>query len=233
MATSGTYSFSMTANDLVNAALRLTGRFSSGDTIPAQDVTNCLQALNIIVKAMVKNQKPLWCIQRVTVPMIQGQASYNLSTLSNTTRPLRVTFAYIRDSVGNDTEIEIESRNDYEQLGSKSSSGVPNQGYVDYQLGAVTLTVYNVPADSTRTMYIDIQRQIQDFNLITDNPDFPQEAYHMLKWCLADEIALDYTTPGDIRADISRKAAMAFEAYFADEREDVSTYLTPSERGSD
>lgn len=229
--TSGTYSFGMTASDLVQAALRQTGRYSAYDTIPAADTTNVLQALNIIVKAMVKNQKPLWCVQRVAVPLTVATATFNLSILSGTTRPLRCTYAFIRDSAGNDTTMSIVARDDYSTLGQKSSSGVPNQAYFDPQLGAATLTVYNVPSDGTHTMYVDIQRQVQDFNLLTDNPDFPQEAFHMLKWCLADEIALEYLVPADMRAGIAQKAAAAYEGFFTNEREGVSTFFTPSERG--
>ena len=227
---SGTYTFGMTANDLVQAALRQTGRFASYDTIPAADITNVLQALNIIVKAMVKNQKPLWCVQRVPVTLVLGTASYNLSTITGQTRPLRMTYAFIRDAAGNDTEMMIVARNDYNQLGQKASPGTPNQIYYDPQLGAGSVTVYNVPSDGTHTLYIDIQRQIQDFNLLTDNPDFPQEAFHMLKWCLADEIALEYLTPADMRQNITQKASVAYGAFFEDEREDVSTTFTPSER---
>jgi hypothetical protein len=189
-----------------------------------------MQALNIIVKAMVKNQKPLWCIQRVAVPLAVGSATYNLSTITGMTRPLRVLFAFIRNATGNDTTVEIEARDDYNTLGQKTATGVPNQVYYDPQLAASTLTVYNVPSDATHTLYLDIQRQIQDFNLTTDNPDFPQEAFHMLKWVLADEIALEYLTPADMRAEITRKASAAYTGFFEDEREETSTKFTPSER---
>ena len=227
---SGTYSFGMSANDIVLAALRQTGRFGVGDSVPTVDMNNCLQALNVIVKAMVKNQKPLWCIQRLAVSLFSGQASYSLSAISGQTRPLRVLYAFIRDSQGNDTALSLLARDDYNMLGQKGSSGIPNQAYYDPQLGAGTLTLYDVPTDSTRTIYVDIQRQVQDFNLLTDNPDFPQEAYHLLKWALADEIALEYLTPQDIRAEISRKAMTAYEGFFANEREEASTFFTPSER---
>jgi hypothetical protein len=227
---SGTYSFLVSANDIVASALRQTGRFASYDTLPTADTTNVLQALNMLVKALVKNQKPLWCVQRVTVPLALGTASYNLSTITGQTRPLRVLYAFIRDSAGNDTEVKVLARDDYSQLGQKTSQGVPNQAYYDPQLGAGSLTVYNVPSDGTHTLYVDIQRQVQDFNLLTDNPDFPQEAYLMLKWMLADEISLEYLTPQDMRADIKQKAAAAYDAFFAAEREEASTSFTPSDR---
>jgi hypothetical protein len=228
--TSGTYGFAVSANDLVAAALRQTGRFASYDTIPTADSANVLQALNMLVKALAKNQKPLWCVQQVTVPLTASNGVYNLSTLSGTTRPLRVTYAFIRDSSGNDTEIALVARDDYNRLGQKSAAGVPNQAYYNPQLGAATLTLYDIPADATRTLYVDIQRQIQDFNLLTDNPDFPQEAFHMLKWLLADEISLEYLTPADMRTTISQKAKEAYTNFFDEEREEVSMFLTPSER---
>ena len=227
---SGTYTFGMSADDLVTAALRQTGRYGSVDSIPAADKANVLQALNIIVKALVKNQKPLWCVQRVAVPLLVGVATYNLSMITGMTRPLRITHAMIRTAVGNDTTLELVSRDDYNNLGMKSSTGTPNQAYYDPQIGAGMLTLYDVPMGSTQTVYLDIQRQVQDFNLLTDNPDFPQEAFHMLKWCLADEIALEYLTPQDMRAEISRKAMISLESFFASEREDVSSFFTPSNR---
>ena len=230
MSTSGTYVFTMSANDIVNAALRQTGRFAAGQTIPTLELTNGLQALNVIVKAMVKNQLPLWCVSKLNFPTVIGQQSYNLASLSGMPRPLRVLFGFIRDSAGNDTTLQLISRDDYNQQGSKSSQGTPNQAYYDPQLTAGALYLYDAPADTSHTIYLDLQRQVQDFNLLTDNPDFPQEAFHMLKWCLADEIALEYLTPQDIRADIKVKAGAAYEGFFADEREAVSSYFTPSER---
>lgn len=230
MATSGQYNFTINRAELIAAALRQTGRFGATDAISTADTTYCSQALNLLIKSLARNQKPIWCVQRVTVPMVTGQPTYNLSTITGQTRPIRPLFAFLRDSTGNDVTLSIVARDDYNTLGQKSQQGVPNQLFWDGQLGAVTVTVYNVPFDSSHTMYIDIQRQLQDMLTDTDTPDFPQEAFLMLKWMLADEIALEYQTPDKTRATISQKAAQAYEAYFADEREEVSTYFTPSER---
>jgi hypothetical protein len=124
----------------------------------------------------------------------------------------------------------IVSRYDYDTLGAKSSQGVPNQAFYDPQLGAASITLYDVPVDSTYTMHVVYQRQIQDFNLSTDNPDFPQEAFRLLKWCLADEIALEYQAPMDVRQELGVRAKKYRESFFATEQEQVSTFFTPSER---
>ena len=230
MASSGTYSFAMSRDDVINAALRLTTRFGSGDPIPAEDITNCAQALNILCKEMVTDGLPLWCVQDVQIPMVVGQAAYNLSAAAGMSLPVRILDAFIRDSAGKDVSLAIESRYDYNTLGSKTSQGVPNQGYYDPQLGAGSLVLYNVPSDATHTVHVIIQRQLQDFNLASDNPDFPQEAYRLLKWCLADEVALEYSTPSEVRREISTKALAYRTKFFDFEQEQVSVQFTPSQR---
>lgn len=231
MATSGTYSFMMVRDDLIGAAARLTGRFDPYDAIPPTDIANIAQALNILVKELVTEGLPLWKVETLPVPMIAGQAVYNLSTLSNSTLPLRILQAFLRDSAGNDVEIMIESRYDYNRLGQKTSQSVPNQGYYDPQLAGGTLTLYNVPQDSTRTLYVVMQYQCQDFNSSTDNPDFPQEAYRMLKWCLADEIAVEYNTPPAKRGEIAGRALTLRKDFFEKQQEQVSVFITPTVRG--
>lgn len=228
MSTSGTYTFLMTRDDIISAALRLTTRFSQYDTIPAADITFCAQALDILCKAMVVEGLPLWCVKQYPVPMVASQASYNLSTITGMNLPQRILDVFIRSSTGNDTSLTLESRYDYNTLGMKTSTGTPNQCYYDPQLGAGSLTVYNVPFDASSTLYVTVQRQIMDAGIATNNPDFPQEAYRMLKWNLADEIALEYSTPDRTMDRISAKAA-AYKAQFFDfEQEQVPVMFTPN-----
>lgn len=232
MASSGTYTFGMTRDDIILAALRLTGRFGAGQTIPAEDITNCAQALNVICKEMVTEGLPLWCVQAVPIPMIAGQATYNLSTLTGQTLPQRILDGWLRVvASGSDAQFMPESRYNYDTLGQKAQPGRPVQCFYDPQVGAGTLTMYPVPDTSnTYVYYVVIQRQIQDFNLSTDNPDFPQEAFRLLKWALADEIALEYQTPEGIRRELNQKANGLRSKFFDYQQEQVSVTFTPSER---
>lgn len=230
MSTSGTYSFLMSRDDLIGAALRVIGAYGAGEAIPSGDITNCAQALNILAKEYALEGLPLWCVQTTAIPMVVGQSVYNLSVATGQTLPLAILDCYIRDSNGNDTIIKVVSRYDYDPLGQKTAQGVPNQLYYDPQLATGNLILYNVPADTTHTLYVVSQRQIQDFNLSTDNPDFPQEAFRLLKWALADEIALEYQTPVDVRKEVLAKAMMYKEKFSAAGQEMASVRFTPSEQ---
>ena len=50
MATSGSTSFTVTANDIINAALRALGVIAAGETAAAEEVNDAKQALNLLVK---------------------------------------------------------------------------------------------------------------------------------------------------------------------------------------
>lgn len=229
---SGTYSFFMTAQDIVQAALRLTGAFDEYQTIPSQDLSNCLQALELMVKEMALDGLPLWAVQDVSFPTVAGQATYNLSTITNSTLPLRILDQYIVDSTGNSTTLVMTSRYDWDTLGQKFQPGIPNQIWYDPQLGAGTITLYDVPSDNQHTIHVITQLQMQDVGSLSNNVAFPQEAFRMLKWCLADEISLEYRTPADERKEINSKAIGYRTKFFNAEfgQEQTSVYFTPSER---
>lgn len=229
---SGTYGFFMTANDIVAAALRITGAFDEYESIPNQDLVNVLQSLEILVKEMAQDGLPLWAVQDISFPTVAGQATYNLSTITGSTLPLRILDQYIVDQEGNSVTLVQTSRYDWNTLGQKFQPGVPNQVWYDPQLGAGTLTLYDVPLDNTHTIHVITQLQMQDIGSLTNNPAFPQEAYRMLKWCLADEISLEYRTPANERLEINQKATGYRDKFFNAEfgQEQVSIFFTPDTR---
>lgn len=234
MATSGTYSFAVTTQDLCLAAFRGMQTYGASDSGPTStDITNATQALNFITKAFAIKGLPLWCVQELAIPMVAGTSTYALSQ-----RALRITYAYLRNASGTDVEISVYSRYDYDQLGQKTSTGVVNQLFYDYQIATSTsappgigsITVYDVPADSTTTLHLVIQRSLQDVGSSTNNPDFPQEAYLMLKWSLMAELCLEYEVEKDKRDEINSKAILYQKEFFDSTQEQVSVLFAMTNR---
>ncbi len=232
MATSGTYTFLMNRDSIIAAALRTLEVIGEGESPSATAVTNCAEALNILVKGMVVEGLPLWCVQELVVPMVAAQASYSIGPVSTQPRPLRILQAFLRFSTGNDVELTIVGRSDYNTLGLKTAQGTPNQLFYDPQLTNGIVTLYNIPQDALSELHVVIQRQIQDFNLSTDNPDFPQEAYQMLKWSLADELSLEYGAKAHIVQMVAAKAKAYRDAFMGFEQEQTSVFFYPSGRRS-
>jgi hypothetical protein len=231
MAVSGTTVFTVTRDDIIAAALRKLQVYGSGVTIPAQDITDCAFALNLYVKHIAKKGALVWCVGEVVVPLVAGQAQYSLGETATPAahRPMRVLDAFIRDANGNDTPITIESRYEYNRQGSKTAAGVPNQMFYDKNIGNGVVTLLNVPSDASSTLHLVTQRQVMDFNLATDNPDFPQEFFQTLVYGLADAVALDYEVKSSIRAEIAARAAQYLEESVNFEQEDTSVFFTPSQ----
>lgn len=220
-------------DDIIKASLRLLEVIGIGETPTTEDFTNSAQALNIMVKAWQIDGYKLWAIKEINVPTVAANASYQIGDTATgtgavvTNRPLRIQDAYIRNASGNDTTLKIISRQEYDLLGSKTSSGVPNQIFYDPQLTNGVLYMYPVPTDALSTIHLVVQKPLADFNLAVDNPDFPQEWYQALKWGLAAELAPEYGATERKITRIEQKAMLYKEQLNNWTQEEASVYFMP------
>src|SRR4030067_3116551 len=122
MATSGIYTFTVTRDEIIKAALRSLGAFGKGASLDTEDQTNGQEALNLILKNWSDKGLPIWAVQRVTIPMLSGVGSYTIgpSGVANLLyKPKRLLSAYLRNNTANtDTDIRIISRQEYDVLGN-------------------------------------------------------------------------------------------------------------------
>jgi len=230
MATSGTYSFTVTRDDIINAALRTLSVLDQASTANATDLVNCGQALNLLMKQWADNGAPLWAIQWIQVPLVAGTSSYTIGpsgVVSLSYRPTRVLSGFLRNNTTNlDNTVEVVSRSAYEMLGDKSSPGIVNQVYYDGQLANGVLYCYNVPVDSDYTLWLSVQRPMQDITAGSQNFEVPQEWFLSLKWCLAEEIALEYGADQQTLQYVTQKAAHFKQKAFDWQQEETSVYFS-------
>lgn len=78
MAVSGTNTFTVTRNDIIESSLRTLGVIGIGETPQTEDYTNCSQALNIMIKAWAKKGWPLWTVETLEVKMVPGALEYSI-----------------------------------------------------------------------------------------------------------------------------------------------------------
>lgn len=218
-----TTTFSVSADDIVNRALRLCGTYDATNPPSSQDYTNVHLALNMMIKAWIRKGLPMWKIATVQVPLLQGQATYQIGPYALgtgavvATKVLKVVQAFIRDSNNFDTPIDNLSIQEYQMYGAKGSLGVVNsywyQPLDDSASPAVSsfITFYPTPNDSTRTVFLTVLNTLNDVNLGTDPVDFPQETYMALSWCLANEISMEYATSMDRVNKIEQRADALYE----------------------
>jgi hypothetical protein len=123
---------------------------------------------------------------------LTGQASTNAQVFSYATtnqgqQPIRVEACVLRDIYGEDIPMRVmRNIQDYANLPSKrdpTNISDPVAIYVEYQLtNSVLYTDCAGAQDPTKHLVIDFLEAAQDFNVSTDNPEFPQEWYLPLTW---------------------------------------------------
>lgn len=91
MATSGTYTYSVTAANIIQAALEDIGVVADGGSPTANQTTLCLQRLNFIVKQFQGSSDKLpglkvWTRQRITLALAKGQQTYTIGPATTDAR---------------------------------------------------------------------------------------------------------------------------------------------------
>jgi hypothetical protein len=235
MSTSGSTNFSITRDQLIAGALRLCGVLAEGESATTEQVTNASEALNMLVKRFEADGMPLWAIKQSTIAMTAAVNSYNigLGQTINISKPLKIIQAFIRDSSNNDTPMRVITRQEYNVLGNKASSGRPIQIFYEPLGDYGVLHVFPTPSStdaSGNTLYIVYQRPFEDFDASTDNPDFPQEWYEVLKYQLATRLAGEYQIDLQIRQALIGEAASLKEAALSFGTEEGSFYFQADNR---
>ena len=168
MATSGTTSFNLSIDEIVEEAYERIGiRINSG-----YDIKSARRSLNILFSEWGNRGVHLWKVELDQVTLVQGQANYTVNTDVSD-----VLEAYISSTSGtpgtttNDLSLSKIDRSTYAALPNKGTQGQPSQNYVDRQTTPV-IYLYQTPDLSTYTYlkYYVIKR-IEDSGAYTNTAD--------------------------------------------------------------
>jgi hypothetical protein len=112
---------------------------------------------------------------------------------SLTRRPLRLLSAVLRDTNTKDTPLPVDyTRQDYEALPDKTADGDPLWVAYEATLTNGTLYLSSEPSDVTKVIRIVYLGTLEDFDAISDTPDYPQEWFRPLKFQLAVDLWGEY-----------------------------------------
>lgn len=242
MAVSGTTTFSVTRNDIIEASLRLLGVLEEGAVPNPTSIENASLVLNMLIKDWMTDGIKLWTTEEITLPLVNGQTTYTIGTGSsydlNWHKPLRMIQAFLRNLSVNppiDLPMSIISEQEYNILGSKFSGGQVNsvffKPYREYGQVKVFLTP-NQYTSSNYELHMNVQRPIYDMNKATETFDFPQEWYQALRWGLAAELVADYGIMDQRGAMIIQRAEMYKDRMAAWDTEYASTFFQPDARST-
>jgi len=192
----------MTARTLIKAALRAIGVIASGETPSASEMADGLEALQIMLRGWGAERIMVYTTTNEHFTLTANDGDYTIGSGGdfNTTRPTRISGAFVRGS-GVDVPLKIIGEAEYRAIGTKDAGGTPGQLYYNpaYPLGLIYL--YPVPS-SALVLYLDNLRPLTEPTTLTDSISFPLEYDEAIKFNLAVRMAPEFgvSVPPEVAA---------------------------------
>jgi len=224
MTTSSSTDFTVTRNQLIEGALRICGVVAPGETPTTAMYTGASEALNMLVKAWQSDGMPLWAMSEYTITLTDAVNSYTISP-----KLLKVTQALNRNTDTNiDIPMRIVTRDEYNRLGNKTTSGNPIIVWCNPNLDDTTVKVFPTPTAveaADNTIILTYQKEFSDFDASTDTPEFPKEYFDALKFALASRLSYEYGMDVQDRKQLFEQAMMLKQDALSFGTEEGSVYF--------
>ena len=189
MATSGTTSFDLSIDDIVEEAYERCGI----QTNSVYDLRKARTSLNILFSEWGNRGIHLWKTELQTQALTAGTATYTTPSSTNDVLEAYISTASSSGSSTTDQTLSKIDRSTYAALPNKGSQGTPSQYYVDRQK-TPTITLYLTPDASTYTfLKYYILKRIEDAGAYTNTGDLPFRFIPCMISGLAFYLSMKYT----------------------------------------
>lgn len=223
MATSGSVDFGLDAREIITEAFQTAKILAAGETPNADEMADGERKLNLLLKTWSAREH-LWIRTEGTQALTATTQGY---PITGARRMLSVR----RRTALIDTPLNELAREEYCDLPTKASVGMPVSWYFDPQ--RATRTLYLWPTASAAiaantTLNFTYLRVIEDIDALENDPDVPQEWLEALVYSLAARLAFAYGS--DALAAVTSIANGLVSDLSAQDQEPVSLYFQPGRR---
>ena len=139
------------------------------------DLKSANRSLNLMLAEWANRGLNQWTIAQKTVAMVKDTTEYNVDS-TNGTAPIDVLDVFIRETVSSETTdmpMTRLSRAEYSHIVNKSSTGKPNQYFVNKQI-TPTISVWPAPdKSSTYTVVMNVLTRMDDSDSATNTMEVP------------------------------------------------------------
>lgn len=203
-----------TAREVCEAALRKIGVAARGQGLAAEDASQALDALARMIDGWANEELMVPQVTMESFSISAGTGSYTIGSGQdfNTTLPLEIVAASVRDSAGIDTPATCRTVEQYERVAAKSVQGRPAELYFDR--GASTGTIHLLPVpDASYTLRLDSLKPLASPTKLDDNIVFPAGYIRALIYNLSLELAPEYgKTPSAIVIGVAGQSKSTIKA---------------------
>jgi hypothetical protein len=221
MATSGTATFNLDLNQIVEEAFERCG----SEMRTGYDLRTARRSLNLLMAEWANRGINLWTIDEGTVSLTEDTITYNLPADT-----IDLLEQVIRTGTGtNQEDINITriSASSYGVIPNKNSTGRPNQVWINRQVTQPTISVWPVPEDNTYTFVYWALKRIEDAGTGVTNQDVPFRFLPCLVAGLAFYLSLKIPNAGDRTQFLKQEYEEQWVLASTEDREKSDLRLVP------
>jgi hypothetical protein len=206
----------MLVSDLLQYSLRIAGVLGVGQVPLAQDTSDCLQALAMMLSQWQRKRWLIYRLDELTCPIASGQPSYTIGPtpappspppdLNYNIRPGDISAAYIRQLIGTSGPSSlpvdfplsrIDSREEWSKIALKNLRSWPGRYFYDPTFPLGTFYIWPVPIQTFFELYVTIEQDIRvDLDPTTEIENYlPAETEEALVYNLAARLRVNYQLP--------------------------------------
>ena len=175
MATSGSTNFEPDITEFVEEAYERCGL----ELRTGYDLKSATRSLNLMLAEWANRGLNQWTITQKTIDMVKDTTSYTIDS-TNATATIDVLDVFIRETIGStatDVPLSRLSRAQYANISTKSTTGKPNQYFIN-KLISPTVTVWPAPdKNSTYVLHLNVLTRMDDADVGADTMDLPFRFY--------------------------------------------------------
>jgi hypothetical protein len=154
MTTSGTYSFSLDIDEVIQEAMEMIG----GEPTLGHEPKSARRSINLLLSDWQNRDIMLWTAETSTISITASVTAYNLASSS-----IDVLEAVIsRDNT--DIQLERISMQEFLKIPNKKQAGRPTQYAVRHKRDNPEVYLWPLPENSTDTVKVELIRYMQDVN---------------------------------------------------------------------
>jgi len=237
MTTSGTANFNLDMSSCIEEAFERCG----SELRSGYDMRTARRSLNLLTIEWANKGINLWTIEQGEIPLVQGQATYDLPADT-----IDLLDYVVRTQTGqNQTDINISriSVSTYATIPNKNTQGRPIQVWINRQSGATypdgmttevkypQITVWPTPDGSTPYTFVYWRlRRIQDMGSGVTTADIPFRFLPALVAGLAFHLSLKIPEAATRAADLKAMYDEAFREAADEDREKATLRLAPRQQ---
>ena len=195
----------VTASKMILRSLRLLGEKIVGGTLSTAEQTDYLYDLNSFMDSVGLSRLMIPHLTDENFALTSSDGTYTIGPGADfsTTRPLSIENAFIRDSGGNDYQVQIIEKEQYNRIGLKTTATTTPE-YLFYEPSVPKGTIYVYPEPgASQTLYISSWKPLQKFGGIDVPLQLPPGYQRFIEFNFAIDVAGGFT---NVSQEVARGA---------------------------